>query len=207
MYIETHIDLQQYANSTAAAAAAADAQQQCQDANSTVRPNSSRSPAAEGRCDRNSSKSTTHQAPVRTRSDSRLLAEPCAGVAGSNKQSARHNTRQMCVEQEHAFVTTAGHVRSSHHSRAPSSPAALHFSTSSAAAPAATGVSNSSSSLQDILLRSQAAGGTATAGAVGLCKGPAGQQGDAEEEADNAMHAAVASTLMHEQAASNNKVG
>jgi hypothetical protein len=112
----------------------------------------------------------------------------------------------MCVEQEHAIVTTAGHVRSSHHSRAPSSPAALHYSTSSAAT-AATGVSNSSSSLQDIRSRPQAASGTATTGAAGLCKGPAEQQGDAEEEADNAMHAAVASTLMHEQAASNNKVG
>jgi hypothetical protein len=32
------------------------------------------------------------------------------------------------------------------------------------------------------------------------------QHGSAEEEADNAMHAAVASTLMHEQGASSSKV-
>jgi hypothetical protein len=185
MYIETYIDLQQHASS--AAALAADAQQQSH-------ASSRHSHATNNKDKRNScthiqasySPPGIRHAPLRTNS-ARLLHEASTAGAGSCSPKTESSSRP--------HMAAPGHAHSSHHSRAPSSPAALHSAVAAAAAAA-----GSTASLQGV------AASAVAGAAAGLHRGSAAELGSTEEAADSAMHAAVASTLMCEQGASSGKV-
>lgn len=209
MFVETYIDLQQHANSTASLAADAQ-QQQHQASSSTARAGSSssrRGPAADGKQNGDSSRRVqpgsipegTHHAPVRTNSETRLRHDTSAAGSAGCGRSADRSSSQVPPAQLQACDAAAGHARSSHHSRAPSSPAALHSSAINAAA------AGRDSSLRQPLPQPSTAAAVATA-AAGLRQETTAELGDAEDAADNAMHAAVASTLMVEQGASSRKV-